>query len=72
MTIEYYELKRIKIADPVPGEFCIRTAAVLTCGLCGGCIDGMGGPGNGAICVPCGDVVKRGEARTAIKWDERS
>lgn len=71
MTVEYYELKRIKIADPEPGEFLMASAALLTCGLCGNCIDGMGGPGSGAICIPCGDLVKRGAARTAIKWDNQ-
>lgn len=68
MPVEYYELTKTIIPDPVEGEFTLVTAAVLSCGLCGGCIDGMGGPGDGVICIPCGDVVKSGQARTAIKW----
>ena len=32
----------------------IFTAAVMSCGRCGGWISGMGGPGgNNTICVPC-------------------
>lgn len=70
MPVEYYELKRVTIPDVKPGEFHIASAALITCGLCGDCIDGMGGPGHGPICIRCGDVVKRGEARGAIKWDK--
>lgn len=70
MPLDYYELKSVSIPDPKPGEFQIRTASVMDCGLCGACISGMGGPGDGAICIPCGDVVRRGEARGAIKWDK--
>lgn len=70
MTIlEYYELKRVSIADT--GEPMFRTAALITCSLCGVCIDGMGGPGDGAICIRCGDVVRSGKARNAIKWDDQ-
>jgi hypothetical protein len=70
MPVEYYELKRVTIPDQKPGAMTLRTAALITCGLCGACIDGCGGPGSGQVCVPCGDVVRRGEARGAIKWDE--
>jgi hypothetical protein len=70
MPLEYYELQRITIPDPEPGEFRIASAALLTCGLCGTTIDGSGGPGDGPICIPCGNVVRRGQARGAIKWSE--
>lgn len=70
MATEYYELKRITIHDAKPGEFRIASAAIMDCGLCGKIISGSGGPGNGPVCIECGDVVKRGEARGAIKWDQ--
>ena len=69
MPLRYYELSLVEIPDPKPGEFRMATAAIRDCGLCGGIIDGMGGPGNGSICLRCAEVVKRGEARGAIKWD---
>ena len=68
MPIEYYELTRVTIPDLKPGEIRLTTAALITCSLCGGCIDSNGGPGDGPICIPCGDIVKSGLARTAIKW----
>lgn len=67
---EYYELKRIKVPAIKPGESRLASAALVTCGLCGEAISGSGGPGDGPICIKCGDVVKRGEARGAIKWDK--
>lgn len=66
---DYYELR--KVTPSQPGELVIRTAAVLCCDLCGGVIDSMGGPGHGAVCVRCADVVMSGRARGAIKWDDR-
>lgn len=68
MPLKYFELQPVEIPDPEPGEVRIATAAVLDCGLCGGMIDGMGGPGYGAVCVQCADVVFRGQAVGAIKW----
>lgn len=68
MPLEYYELKKVTIPDS--DGLGIATAAFITCGLCGKAIDSMGGPGNGPICIPCGDIVKSGHARGAIKWDE--
>lgn len=69
--LEYYRLERITIAPPKEGDFVFASAALLTCALCGICIDSMGGPGDGAVCIPCGDLMRRGEARGAIKWDKK-
>ena len=68
--IEYYELRKVTIQPIKPGEFRMATAAVMSCGFCGGCISGNGGPGRGNICVRCAEVVQKGNARGAIKWDE--
>jgi hypothetical protein len=67
-AVEYYELRRVTIPPLQPGESRLTTAAVITCSLCGRTIDGMGGPGCGPICIPCGDLVKRGQARGAVVW----
>jgi hypothetical protein len=72
MPVEYYELKRVTIEDSNLEKMNLRSAALIVCGLCGECINGMGGPGNGSICMPCGDLVRRGAARGAIKWDNKS
>lgn len=61
--------RKIEAAFAEPGAFRLVTAALIICGLCGRTIDGMGGPGDGPVCIPCGDVVRSGQARGAIKWD---
>lgn len=63
MTTEYYELRKVILPDPQPDEFRIATAAVWSCALCCEMIDGMGGPGNGEICVKCGEDIKHGHIR---------
>lgn len=68
MPLRYYKLTEVVVPEPSPNEFRIATAAVLLCALCGGTIDSSGGPGHGAICAPCGDAIKTGRARGAIKW----
>jgi len=70
--LKFYKLELVEIPDPKPGEFVIRTAAVWPCALCGRPIDGMGGPGDGEICVPCGDLLRSGKVRGAIIYDEDS
>jgi hypothetical protein len=60
---EFYELVRRKILPPSPGEFRISTAAVWSCALCGLIIDGMGGPGDGELCIRCGDLIKSGSVK---------
>lgn len=60
---EYYELVKRQIEPLEPGEFRITTAAVWICALCRVVIDGMGGPGNGELCVRCGDDIKSGNFR---------
>lgn len=70
--VEYYDLDRVTIEPAKPGEFRIATAALVTCGLCARTISGMGGPGHGSICIPCGDALVRGELRGAVKWDAPS
>jgi len=68
MTHSYYRLERVDVPDPMPDEFRIVTAAVMSCQTCGRTIDDMGGPGE-YVCIPCGDVIKNGQARGAIKWE---
>ena len=58
--IEYFELVKRQIEPPKPGEFRIATAAVWSCALCRSTIDGMGGPGDGDLCVRCGDDIRHG------------
>ena len=64
-TIEFYELRKVKYD---PRQNFIATAATIDCSLCGRNIDGMGGPGDGPICVPCGKALKSGQLRGAVKW----
>ena len=68
-TILYYQLKPVTQDRPKKGDFALMNAAVLSCGLCGKVIAGMGG-GAGAVCQQCGDLLNRGELRTAVKWPE--
>lgn len=64
---EWYELRLVAAAEPKPGELLIASAAVRACGLCGEMIDGMGGPGHGSICVPCGQALLRGNLRGTVR-----
>lgn len=67
--VEFYELgDLVSVEPPKPGEFRLVTAAVMDCGLCGGVIDGMGGPGDGAVCKRCGDALKHGRLRGCVVW----
>ena len=66
--VKYYELKMVAIPENEEGSF--RTAAFLDCDLCGEPIDSSGGPGNGAFCIRCGDLVKEGTLRGLVNWDE--
>lgn len=68
--VEYYELATVAYDNPKPGEFRIASAALITCGLCSKTISGMGGPGDGPVCKPCGDALRRGELRGAVVWNE--
>ncbi|BBF92664.1 hypothetical protein [Blastochloris tepida] len=67
---DYFELQPVNF-PPVPprGQVLIMTAAVLSCSLCGHQIAGMGGPGDGAICPRCADLLRRGELRGCVKWE---
>lgn len=69
-SITYYELRKVSYALPEPGEFRLSTAACLDCRACGANINGMGGPGDCPICERCADVLRRGEARGCIVWEE--
>ena len=55
---EYYELVK-QSYETHPGQ--LVTAAVRFCSLCNTMISGMGGPGWGSICIPCGDDIKAGK-----------
>jgi hypothetical protein len=65
---EYYRLTRVSLPPRDSNSF--ASAALITCGLCGGMIDSCGGPGDGAICLRCAEVVLSGQARTTIVWDK--
>lgn len=66
--VEFYELTKVTIQPPKPGEFAFATAALTNCKLCGTCIDGMEGPGE-SICIKCGDELKAGRhaARARVR-----
>lgn len=66
--LEYFRVEHVKIPPQKPGEFRIMTAAVISCGLCGRFIDGMGGGGT-FICMPCGDQLAMGALTGCVKWD---
>ena len=65
-NITYYELRPVTITEPEPGEFRMATAAVMMCSLCGGTIDGMGGPGSCPVCEFCAVRLRRGELRGTV------
>lgn len=67
-AIKFYELNLVTIKDD-PNGFRFATAAILGCGLCGEVIDGMGGPGNGIVCIRCGDELRHGRLKTAVVWE---
>ena len=67
--IKFYELGLVTIKDEQSG-FRFASAAIISCGLCGSMIDGMGGPGNGVVCIRCGDELRHGRLRSAVVWDE--
>ena len=69
MPTEYYTLQRVAITDAKPGEFRLVSAALLCCQLCNVTIDGMGGPADGDICIPCGDDLAHGRLRGAVIRD---
>lgn len=69
MPLEFYELTKVTVPDREPGSSRLSSASVMACGLCGKTISGCGGPGS-FVCIECGDVVKSGEAKGAIKWDD--
>lgn len=69
-VVGYYALKFIEPQPNVQGKLRLMTAAVMTCGLCGRTISGMGGGGI-YLCKPCGDVVASGQAQHAIVWETK-
>jgi hypothetical protein len=52
--ISFYRIEKFIISQS------IASAALWHCSLCGDCISGMGGPGNGTICERCGDSIMAG------------
>lgn len=58
--IKYYVVEPREFT-PQRGRIC--TAAVWSCALCGEIIDGLGGPGDGEICVKCGEDIHAGRLR---------
>lgn len=65
-TIEYYYLEK---RTETRGAGVIVNASVMQCGLCGSMITGTGGHSN-AVCIPCGDLVRSGQARSCIDWSD--
>jgi len=68
MSTTLYELVKRELTDPKPGEFSMTTAAMWSCATCGEAIAGMGGPGNGEVCVRCAELIRSGRARGCIVW----
>lgn len=62
---DYYDLTGRKL-ETHPDA--LVTAAVLSCGLCGTTIAGMGGPGHGAVCRRCARELIAGRLRGAVVW----
>lgn len=60
MPTTYYQLVRRTLPDTPSRKLRIVSAAVWSCALCKQTIDGMGGPGDGEICIACGDDIKAG------------
>ena len=52
MMVEHYELQRT-----TSNEGIVTTCAILNCSVCGDRISNHGGPGHGAVCLPCGNVM---------------
>lgn len=57
--IVYYRLIKTELDDSPPpdGKIQLVTAAVWSCALCGSTISGMGGPGNGELCLQCAEDI---------------
>jgi hypothetical protein len=66
---EYYELKRVTVPTPKPGEFSIHTQAVMFCLTCGCTISTIDGPGE-AVCIACGDAIRNTQAVGCITWSD--
>lgn len=65
--VEYYTLQKVAVNK---GEARVTTRALLQCDLCGAVIDTSGGPGAGTLCSKCADLVKRGDARGCVVWED--
>jgi hypothetical protein len=66
---EFYELTRVVVYQPEPGQLRIANASVGRCGLCGCVITGMGGSPN-MVCLPCGDRLQTGELTGCVVYQE--
>ncbi|MNK73057.1 hypothetical protein D3C87_925470 [compost metagenome] len=64
---DYFELTPVHVSKE---GFRLATAALLVCSLCGEMIDGMGGPGCGAVCLKCAPEMKAGRLRGCVVWEE--
>lgn len=65
MVPKHFKLREVSAYDDTG---MIATAAVMDCGLCGAVISGMGGPGNGVVCEPCGELLLQGALKGAVTW----
>ncbi|PDT15871.1 hypothetical protein CO670_15350 [Rhizobium sp. J15] len=62
---DFYELSPAYRVEP--GGF--ASAAIISCSLCGDTIDGMGGPGRGAVCLKCAAEMIAGRLRGCVIWE---
>lgn len=60
---KYYVLTEANTDD-----FEVATAAIMSCGVCGGIIDGMGGGGDREICEECAVLIRTGKLFHYIDW----
>lgn len=67
-TLRYFYLTEY-VEKPEERGLGFVTAALMHCGLCGGCISGMGGPGPN-ICGRCGDAFNAGKLVGCVVWEE--
>lgn len=63
---EYYRIEKITVLKN-PNR--LVSAAFHHCALCGGVISSMGGPGDGSICLSCGELLKLGKLSKAVIYD---
>lgn len=66
MRPSYFRLTKVE-AEPEDGMARIITNALIFCQLCNATIASHGGPDHGAVCTPCGKLLKSGSLRGLVR-----